>query len=284
MKAWRTSVLVVLCTLAMASFALAAPPAAAGAKALPAAEPVLKVVPAGTIAYAVINNIKTGADDIDKFLKQIGASEMLKDEMPSGVLKALLAQAQMGEGFNPNGGAAIALLDPNAFGIDLIKMMKSAMPGAAASQPAAAPMPPMPVVVFLPGAGVKEVLGKFNPVAADPYMKLNLGGVELFAAPVGSYVLVSPSAKALEAVAKAPKKADDELKGRQAQVVRGSILAVRLEPEGRLPHPPEGGQGAGPGRLRQGRGAGRFRPRTDRGVQAAQAHAELHPGLPGAGG
>jgi hypothetical protein len=231
MATWRTGLTALLCTLATASLTLAAPPAQPAATAKPAAESALKLIPAGTLGYLVLNNLKTATDDVDKFLKQTGLADLLKDELPGGVLKELLKQADLGDGFNPNGSIAVALLDPNAFGIDLVKMMKSAMPGMVpSSAPAAdaAPMPPLPVVIFLPGAGVKEVLGRFNPVAADPYMKVNVAGLDLFAAPLGSYILVSPNAKALEAVAKAPKKADDELKDRHAQVVRGSAVALRL--------------------------------------------------------
>jgi hypothetical protein len=240
MTSRRTCLTATFCTLATACLVLAAPPAATSkpaGPARPAAEPALKLIPAGTMGYAILNNLKTATDDADKFLKQVGLADLLKDELPGGVLKELLKKADLGDGFNPNGSVAVALLDPSAFGVDLIKMMKSAMPGASASAPASGPaaQPPLPVVIFLPGTGVKEVLGRFNPVAADPYMKITVGGMDLFVAPLGSYILVSPNAKALEAVAKAPRKADDELKGRHAQVVRGSAVAIRLNVKAAYP-------------------------------------------------
>ena len=234
MKALRSRLAVSASVLLIACLALAAP--AAGPKAGPAsqaaADPVLKVIPAGTLGYVVLNNLKTATDDVDKFLKQTHLADLLKDEMPEGALKAILNEADLGEGLNPNGGVAVAMLDPAAFGIDLFKLLKSAIPGAggAASAPAggAAANPPLPVVVFVPGSGVKEVFGKFKPEVAEPYMKFNLEGTDIFAAPLGSYILLSPNPKALEAVAKAPQKADDELKGRHAVVVRNSAMAVRV--------------------------------------------------------
>lgn len=229
MRLAAAAVAVVLGTLAAPLAAQNAPPKTPASQ--PAAEPILKVIPSGTLGYVVLQNVKGATDDVDTFLKYVGATELMKDAVPEGVLKALLAELPVGDGLNPNGGLAIAMLDPAPFGIDLVKMMKLAIPGAGGATTASAPpdWTSLPVVLFVPGSGVKEVFGKLNPTPADPYMKISMDGVDLYAAPLGSYVLLSPNAKALEAVARAPKKADDELKGRHAQVVRGSALAVRLD-------------------------------------------------------
>jgi hypothetical protein len=237
MKSVSAKIVCLLSVAAMVGLGVAnrSAPAAGGAATTrpgsaaskPAAESILKVLPAGTLAYAIVPNAQSAAGDVDKFLKAIGADELIKDEIPHGILKALLAHLPLGEGVNPNGGVGIALLDPTAFGIDLAQLVRS----ASATMPAAdgnAAAKRWPVVFFLPGAGVKEVLGKLNPQPAEPYMKLDIEGVEFFAAPLGSYVLVSPNPKALAAVAGASQKAEGELRGRHLQIVSDSTLSVHL--------------------------------------------------------
>ncbi|MCK4601148.1 MAG: hypothetical protein KAU28_01695, partial [Phycisphaerae bacterium] len=194
---------------------------------------ILKVIPAGSVGYVLIHDVKKATDMVDRFLKETGLAQFVEDDMPAGCLKAILSEARLGEGlegFNPNGGAAIVMLDPNRFGIDLIKMMKSAMSGGGAAT-APAEMPKLPFVVFVPGGDVTVVFGKYDPKPAEGHaklMKVNLDGAEMFAKAMGGYVMLSPNADALAAVVKADKRADTELTGRHKQVVGESVVAVHV--------------------------------------------------------
>jgi len=194
-------------------------------------KPILKLIPAGSVGYVVVHDVKKATDIVDRFLKETGLTQFVEEAMPAGCLKAVLSAARLGEGFNPAGGAAVVMLDPNQFGIDLIKLMKSAMSaGGAATAPAK--MPKLPFVVFVPGTGVNEMFGKYDPKPAEGYDKLmsvSFGGVDMFAMQHASgYVLLSPNAEALAAVAKADKRADAELTGRHKQIVTESAAAVYI--------------------------------------------------------
>lgn len=194
----------------------------------PPTRPILKVIPAGSVGYVLIHNVKKATDMVDRFLKDTGLAQFVEDDMPAGCLKAILSEARLGEGFNPNGGAAVVMLDPNRFGIDLIKLMKSAMGGQGAAT-APAEMPKLPFVVFVPGDDVTVVFGKYDPKPAEGHaklMKVNLDGAEMFATGMGGYVMLSPNAEALAAVVKADKRADAELTGRHKQIVGESVVAV----------------------------------------------------------
>lgn len=200
-----------------------------------AAGKVLDRVPAGSAGYLVINNVKAATDGVDKFLVDIGLDKMTKEKMPQGLLAMIRQQLNLGEGLDVNGGFAVVMLDPKPFGVDLVEMFmgrgappiqQSTVPSPTPG-PAAGPPKPPPVVVLVPGKGVKEVFGAYKPEAAGEFMKIKFDQ-EVYAAASGGYVLLSPSLPALKAALAPQKSAASELSKAEAKMIASSAAAVRV--------------------------------------------------------
>lgn len=202
-----------------------------GQAAIP--EPVIGHIPAGAMGFVVVNNIESMTGKVDKFIGDLGFGGMLAQPDPSdpektiqmSVLDMMRGAAALGDGFNPKGGLAAVLLDFKAFDIDIMEMIGGAM-GGNADNSEAKPKPKLPVVIFLPGKDVKSLLGAYNPEQAGKYMKVMLPGAgEMLAGQAGSYVILSPNAKALDAVASATKKVPSELPAEQLKAISQSDIA-----------------------------------------------------------
>lgn len=190
---------------------------------MPKAEPVLSRVPAGALAYVVINNLQDLQGNIGAFIQQIGLQEMLPPALANNLAAAAAQQLQLGPGFNLNGGLAVAMLDPQPFGIDLVAMFKQAAAGGGPPK-----VPQLPVVLFLAGKSAQEVLGKFKPTPQGKYAAFNSPAGPLLAAKVGNYLAISQMPQALDAVAAAKKSAAAELGKEQAAIIQKADLAVRV--------------------------------------------------------
>ncbi len=237
---WLRNVVVLTCVLPVASGAWAQEPDAAG-PAHPKVEPVLSHIPAGSLGFAVIPNARGTAGKVDKFIADIGLAKMLPSLDPdnpdkkASVLDLMRAAARLGPGFNPNGGVAVVMLDPKGFEIDLLELipgapgpkarpMEMAGPGEAAGKP----KPKLPFVIFVPGKSIEDVFGAYPMEAAGKYTLVNLRMGPTYAAKLGSYVLLSPSDKALDAVMTARKKAAAELPAEHARIMATSDLAYYI--------------------------------------------------------
>jgi len=183
---------------------------------------VLKQVPAGSMGFVVINNVQATATRVDKFIKDIGVNKMLPPMPPGGVLTMIKSGANLGEGFNADGGVAVAMLDPQQFGLDLVALMKAG--------PDAKPPKPedIPVVFFVAGSDVKGVFGEMAKPAGK-YFQLDLKApFPIIATAHNGYVLLSPSKAALAAVVSARKSAADELSKEHAAAIAKSDLAYYI--------------------------------------------------------
>jgi len=195
-------------------------------------EPVIGHIPAGAMGFVVVNNLESMTSKIDKFIDDLGFGGMLAQPDPSdpektikmSVLDMMRGASAMGDGFNPKGGLAAVMLDPKAFDIDIMEMVGGAMGGPGNNGEAKA-APKLPFVIFVPGKDVKSLLGAYNPEQAGKYMKVTLPFGEMLAGQVGSYVMVSPNTKALDAVASATKKAPTELPAEHLKAIGQSDIA-----------------------------------------------------------
>lgn len=161
-------------------------------------ESVLTHVPAGAMGFAVVKNVKALGANIDGFLKTIGVAQQLQiDTIPNGSVGMMQMAAQLGQGFNPDGGFAVIMLDPQAYGIDL-----------AAAMEAGQPPKELPFVILAPGTGVAETFGAYKQEPAGNYTKVSLRMGDMLATQLGGYIALSPMAKALDAMAKPAKTAD----------------------------------------------------------------------------
>ena len=205
---------------------------ASGAWAQEKIEPVLTHVPAGAMGFVVVHEAKALAGKVDKFVDELGLGQMLSQPDPAdpnkviriSVLDMLRGAAQLGPGFNPNGGVAAVMLDPNQFGVDLFKVL--GMPGAGGDDESAAPAEKkLPFVLFVPGSGIKEVFGAYETEAAGKYTLVKLRMGPMYAAKLGGYILLSPMDKALDAVLAAKKKAVADLPDEQVVLLAKADLA-----------------------------------------------------------
>ena len=121
----------------------AMPTGAAAVTHLPA-EPIMGHIPAGAMGYVVVNNVTAMGGNVERFLEQTGLREMLgMPEMPGWLVGMIKGAAQLGEGFNPNGGFAVVMLDPQQYGVDMVSLMGMAQPTTA---PVEQPKPPVLMV------------------------------------------------------------------------------------------------------------------------------------------
>ena len=196
-------------------------------------EPVISHIPAGSMGFVVVSNLESMTGKVDKFVDDLGFGGMLSQPDPSdanqtikmSVLDLLRGAAALGDGFNPQGGLAAVMLDLKAFDIDLMGLISGQMGPPEQDGGEAKPEPKLPVVIFVPGKDVKSVLGAYNPEQAGKYMKVTLPVGPMFAGQIGSYVMISPNDKALDAVAAASKKAASELPAEQLKAINQSDIA-----------------------------------------------------------
>ena len=226
MASSRTS-LVAVCILLVASGVCAQ----GGAKAMAKPESVLDHIPAGALGFAVVSSAEGVAGKVDKLLADLGVSQMLPSPDPDNpekkmpVLDLVRGGAQLGQGFNPKGGAAVVMLNPKDFDIDLLQLMGAAPPAEGGEDEAPAAPPKIPFVILVPGTGVKEVFGAYPMEQAGKYTLINLRMGPTYATKVGGYVALSPHDKALDAVAGTKKKAVSELPPEQVKLLGKMDLA-----------------------------------------------------------
>lgn len=213
-------ILTVFCTLVLSvsAFGQAAP------------EPVINHIPAGSMGYVIVPSLQGMTDKVDKLIADLGFAQALSMPDPEdsekmiqmSVLDMLRGQFQLGEGFNPQGGLAAVMLNVKDYDIDIMQLM-SGVPG-----PEDGPKeePKLPFVLFIPGKSVQSVLGNYNPQASGKYMTVTLPFGPMVAGQAGSYVMLSPNAKALDAVLSATKKASSELPAEQLKAITTSQIAM----------------------------------------------------------
>jgi hypothetical protein len=208
-------------------------------------EPVISHIPAGSMGFVVVPSIEGMAGKIDKFIADLGFGQMLSHPDPADpnkmaqmpVLTMLQGAALLGEGFNPKGSFGAVMLDLKAFDINLMELIGGAMGAPAASEETAQPKakPKLPVVFFIPGKDVKSVLGAYKPEQAGKYMTVTLPPGPMFAGQIGSYVMISPSDKALDAIAAATKMASSELPAEQLKAINAAEIAICLNGKAAAP-------------------------------------------------
>jgi len=234
-----TMSITVLCVVSLTAGAWAQVPAS---KPMPKAEPVLNHIPAGSLGYVIIPNIDKTIANVEKFLVNIGVGQMLGLGMmppaeegappqPSMLTMLLKQNAKLGDGFNSNAGFAAVMLDPQAFGINLAKIIERDT--AAQTQPgaeAAELKKNLPFVLFVPGTSIQGVFGNYK-IVPDPdgkFSRVSLRMSEMFATTSGSYVLLSPNKAALQAVVQSQTKASSELGKAATDLLARSDLAYQI--------------------------------------------------------
>ena len=202
------------------------------AVAMPKPEPVSVHIPADAMGYVVVRDVGATMGRVDKYLADIGLTEMIAPVMPNGAMEAIKLQAMLGEGFNPSGGFAVVMLDPQKFGVNLLSLMGlEEEPVASQPEGQAPPEPPkLPVVILVPGMSVQSVFGGYEITPAGKYSQVALRMGPMLATQLGGYVCLSPNAAALDALT-APSTAAPAMAAEQADLIARSDLAIHVNME-----------------------------------------------------
>lgn len=180
----------------------------------PAAESIFKHIPADCLGFVVCGNLKEATVQMEMFAGEIGMSEMLNQSAPSGLLKTFAPMAGMGEGFNPNGGVAIVILDFEKAGLDVKAMATGRDPGG---QP--------PIVILVAGKDVESTFTNTR-VSEDGETSVFLfGAMPTKAVKLGDYIALSPSDQALAMLAMS-KSIENTLPAGSKKALTGSGLGL----------------------------------------------------------
>jgi len=180
----------------------------------PAAGPILNVIPGDCMGFYAARNIKDLLAGCEKFTGDIGMGEMLKSVAPGGLLQMTVISLSLGQGYNPNGGAAAVVLNLEKCGIDVDKLIET---GDTDEK--------FPVVILLAGKDVKKVFPGVQEV--DGKVTVILGNEKMYTAQIGDYIALSPNEKALALLGKG-KSAADTIGGAHKALAEKSDLMMYL--------------------------------------------------------
>lgn len=190
---------------------------------------ILEQVPSGAMAFVVCKNLKTTVGHVDDFLAQIGMSEPVKQTFPDGLVEALRTGLKFGEGFNPEGGMGVALIDTG----DLEALVNQVTEGKKVDVK-------VPFVLMIPGKDLKSLFAgrDIKTEAAGKFTKAQLNMGEVFTFERAGYVLISPNEKALTAFISGEepvKNASKDLSKDQAALVDRSDVAAFINVKAAAP-------------------------------------------------
>ncbi len=214
------------CAIAQTTDSTAAAPTAAASPAK--AEHVLTHIPAGAMGFVAVNNIQITAANAERFLNDIGVAPMLGLQSTPGTLVNMLrGEMMLASGFNPDGGFAAVMLDPQQFGVDLVKMISPLSAMTSTVDPNEPPQK-VPFVLLVPGSSVEGVFGNYEIQTGTPYSLVKLRMGEMYAAQCGSYIALSPTTKALDAMLSAKTKVSSELTDSEKAKIAAADVAVHM--------------------------------------------------------
>lgn len=218
---------------------------------------ILEQIPADSMGFVAVKDVEGFAGKVESFAGEIGAGEMLKQQMPAGLVAKMKGKMQLGDGFNPKGGMAMVMLNPKEYGIDLTDYMPDPQTG----MPAKEPNPnEMPILIYVPAKDIQSTFAAYNPQPDGKLMKMTGPTGDVYAAEGNGYVILSPLKAALakasggKSVAKAAPKDHLKLVGRNDAFmhvnmeVAGPVLLKMIDAmEKQMLQPPAGGMGPGGG-------------------------------------
>ncbi|MFP4141288.1 MAG: hypothetical protein ACOCWV_01180 [Planctomycetota bacterium] len=219
-------------TAAVLSVALASTLAVAQVPGVPRKATVLSEIPSGVMGFAVINDLKTTSTKVDAFIRQIGLGQMANQAMPDGVLKMIVKEARLGDGFTGEGDVAIAMLNPKDVGMDFSKLVEermNTMMGDGGQQPPKEVQ--LPFVVWLPGKSIESVFPKkdYNPTKKGAFTELSLPTGKMLAMEKGKYVILSPNAEALTVVKKSKLGVLKDLRNDHALEILRTEIGIHMD-------------------------------------------------------
>ena len=185
--------------------------------------PVIGYIPANAMGFLMINNLQEFSDNFTSFLTAIDDSLM----PPGGLMMTAQMMLDIGPGFDPNGGLAVVLLDPEPFGVDLFEDLfgyedeefeyevyyddEDFVDGDDVPVDEEFVEEELvedlvddtwPVVFFVPGDSIEGVFGNYPMIVDEEagFTVIDLDSQAVFAVAQEGYVVLSPRADALAAV------------------------------------------------------------------------------------
>ncbi len=226
----------VLIALTACSVVLAGPVTAAPPFVPPpalAAPAVLSQIPAGTVGFIVIGNVKGFAGQIDKFIAAIGLEKMAEKAMPEGMLPALRKMMGMAASWTGDGPTALVMLNPKSVGMDFAKMVERRMAASmgVAPAPEQAEEIKLPIIWLVPGEDLREVFAPQKPEMQGGFATIKLPNTALLATNLGRYIALSPNLEALKVLKASKQSCLTELDAEHLALVAKSEVAVHVNME-----------------------------------------------------
>jgi hypothetical protein len=181
---------------------------------------ILEQIPAGSMGFVVVPEVRSRTGQVDKFMEQIGQADAFKNAGVKGFLDFIQTQAKLGDGFNPDGGFAAVMLDMQQFKITAATLMSGHDENGEPLK--------LPYVLIVPGSSIDSVFSQYEratPPGAT-HVQVHLRMASLFAAASNGYVLLSPREDALDAAVQAKQNASSELPADQLKLIRSSAMTV----------------------------------------------------------
>ena len=181
---------------------------------------ILDQIPAGSMGFIVVPDVRSRTAQVDKFMEQIGQSDAFKSAEVKGFLEFICKQAKLGEGFNPDGGFAAVMLDMQQFKINAATLMSGHDENGDPLK--------MPYVLIVPGASIESVFSQYERATPEgaKHVQVKLRMAPMFAAVSNGYVLLSPREDALDAAVQAKQNVTGELPADQLKLIRSSAMTV----------------------------------------------------------
>jgi hypothetical protein len=159
----------------------------------PQAESILTHLPADTMGFLVMPNIKDMLAHVERTVTDIGLGEELQQNAPGGLLPMIAMMAGLGEGYNPNGGVAVVVLDFKKAGVDVDSLLEGKT----------APDFKPPIVIYIAGKELTSIFPAAQKMEDGTMVVPPMGPVHT--ARAGSYLMIAPSQKALQLAQAGPR-------------------------------------------------------------------------------
>lgn len=203
---------------------LAGSPLAMGqATSQPAGSDVLKRVPAGCMAFVVINNVKDFTGKIDGFVNAISPDKKLL-ERP--ILEELKVDLKLTEGLDAAGGFAAVVMDFKKYNYDAV----GAIDALSGNAPPKAGGEGFPAALIIPTADLTKLLAAYTPTKKDDYYTLTLPDkIQRFAKQAGNYVVMGQNLKVVKDIVANEKSVTDQLSAADKETIAKNAIAAWVD-------------------------------------------------------
>ena len=159
--------------------------------------PILGMIPDDATAYILANDLKSAMHRTDAMVKELGIES---DVIPASLLDALKTKLSLGDGFRPENGAALVIMNLTKFGYEPNATHPLEQEEIDPTQDIAN----VPWAIYLPGKSIATTLPNAKIKQCNGYSKLT--GLDIpmpvYAIEKNNFVILSPNPKVLESIRK----------------------------------------------------------------------------------